>query len=112
MSQNQSVKHTVTITGRQATWLMFERICELEMRRPGVQLSQYLALMAGHTMPVHNLQGPCPEEPFWKELYRLQRIEEQLHKLFCGDEIRSAPTGIIPFPEKAKRDQILMMPHR
>ena len=113
MSQNDFIKHTATIAVYSGTWLMLERICEREMRRPGPQLSWYLDLMSGKGRPMHNLPGfhAGSEDPFWKEEYRLQKIEHQLYKLFCED-IRPAPSGIIPFPDKPERDRILVLPRR
>lgn len=107
------VKHTVTISVRQEAWLMFERICEIDMHhrnQPGPQLSYYLALMAGIAPPLRNLPGfhEGSEDPFWKEEYRLQKIEHRLYKLFSED-IRPAPGGVIPFPDKTERNRILTL---
>jgi len=114
MSQIQFIKHSVTISVHQATWLMLLRICEREMRRPGPQLSWYLALMAGQITPLRDDRKPSPElmkDPYWREEYRLRKIEHTLFKLFCED-IRPAPTGIIPFPDKRERNRILSLGYR
>ncbi len=116
MSQNQFIKHSVTISVYHSTWLMLLRICEREMRRPGPQLSWYLALMAGQTTPLRDDKKPRPElleDPFWREEYQLRKIEHTLYRLFCENEyIRPAPTGLILFPDEAERDRILSLGYR
>jgi len=116
MNTNQFIKHSLTITLKQASWLLFERICERERRRPGPQLSCYLALMAGQTTPLRDDKKPSPElleEPFWREYYQIQKIEHTLYRLFCENEdIRPAPTGLIPFPDEVERNRILSLGYR